>query len=179
VDWRAAAFAAVMAGAVALLSGLLPAWRVARAGLATAGRNTATADPAQHRLRSGLVIAEVALALVLVSGAALLIRSFIGLMNVDPGFQRDRVLVTQVFAWDYNPSPAQLRAFFDSTIARLAALPAVQHVGAVSAMPFIESNINIQGVIASAGALRRRRERPRARSCRWQRLATSTQCGSR
>jgi putative ABC transport system permease protein len=151
VDWRASAFAIAMAGAVALLSGLLPAWRVARTGLAAAGRNTATADTSQHRLRAGLVIAEVALALVLVSGAALLIRSFIGLIKVDPGFQRDRVLVTQVFAWDHNPTPAQLRTFFDSAIARLAALPAVQHAGAVSAMPFIESNINIQGVIAISG----------------------------
>ncbi len=151
LDWRALAFAATMAATVALLSGTLPAWRVARTGLATAGRSTATADVSQHRLRAGLVIAEVALALVLVSGATLLIRSFVGLMRVDPGFQRDRVLVAQVFAWDYSPTPAQLRTFFDSTIARLGALPAVQHVGAVSAMPFIESNINIQNVIAIGG----------------------------
>jgi len=58
------------------------------------------------------------LALVLVSGAGLLIRSFVGLMSVDPGFQRDRVLVAQGFAWDHNPTPAQLRTFFDSAIAR-------------------------------------------------------------
>ncbi len=151
LDWRAVLFTAVVSGIVAVLSGLLPAWRVARTGLATAGRSTATADPSQHRLRAGLVIAEVAIALVLVSGASLLIRSFISLMGVDPGFQRDRVLVAQVFAWDHNPTPAQLRTFFDSTIARLGALPAVQHVGAVSAMPFIESNINMQGVIAISG----------------------------
>jgi putative ABC transport system permease protein len=151
LDWRALGFAAVMTATVALLSGILPAWRVARTGLASAGRNTSTADGPQHRLRASLVVAEVALALVLITGAALLIRSFVGLMNVDPGFQRDRVLVAQVFAWDYNPTPAQLRTFFDTTIGRLAALPAVQHVGAVSAMPFIESNINIQNVIAISG----------------------------
>jgi predicted permease len=151
LNWRALAFAAVISGVVAVLAGILPAWRMARAGLANAGRNTATADASQHRLRAGLVVAEVAVALVLVSAAALLIRSFVGLINVDPGFQRDRVLVTQVFAWDHNPTPAQLRAFFDNTMARLSALPAVQHVGAVSAMPFIESNINMQGVIAISG----------------------------
>jgi putative ABC transport system permease protein len=72
-------------------------------------------------------------------------------MSVDPGFARDRVVVTQVFAWDHNPTPADLRSFFDSAITRLAALPAVQHVGAVSAMPFIESNINIQSVIEIGG----------------------------
>ncbi len=151
VNGRALAFAAVMVGAVALLSGLLPAIRVARSGLANAGRSTTTADVAQHRLRAGLVVAEIALALVLVSGAGLLIRSFLGLMNVDPGFQRDRVLVAQVFAWDHNPTPAQLRTFFERALARLAALPAVQHAGAVSAMPFIESNINIENVIAISG----------------------------
>jgi predicted permease len=60
-------------------------------------------------------------------------------------------MVTQVFAWDYNPTPAQMKSFFDTTISRLRLLPAVQEVGAVSAMPFIESNINIQGVFAVVG----------------------------
>jgi putative ABC transport system permease protein len=151
LDWRAAAFAVLMAATVALLSGVLPAARVARTGLAAAGRNTATQDASQHRLRAGLVVIEVALALILVTGAALLIRSFVGLVNVDTGFQRDRVLVAQVFAWDYNPTPADLRTFFDATLARLRALPAAQAVGAVSAMPFIESNINMQNVFTIAG----------------------------
>jgi hypothetical protein len=72
-------------------------------------------------------------------------------MSVDPGFQRDRVAVLQVFAWDHNPKPADLRTFFDRTMTKLAELPAVQQVGAVSAMPFIESNINIQNVFAIDG----------------------------
>jgi putative ABC transport system permease protein len=151
LDMRATMFAMAMAAAVALVAGALPAHRVARAGLANAGRNTVTADTKQHRLRAALVISEVALALVLIAGAGLLIRSFVGLLNVDPGFQRDRVLVTQVFAWDYNPTPAQLKTFFDATIERLRALPAVQDVGIVTAMPFIESNINIQGVFGIVG----------------------------
>jgi putative ABC transport system permease protein len=136
---------------VALVSGVLPAYRVARTGLAAAGRHTTTQDTSQHRLRAGLVVIEVALALILVTGAGLLIRSFVGLMNVDTGFQRDRVLVAQVFAWDHNPTPADLRTFFDSTLDRLRALPAVQHAGAVSAMPFIEANINIQNVFTIEG----------------------------
>ncbi len=151
LSWRAVVFAGLMSGVVALLAGVLPAWRVARAGLVNAGRNTVTADVSQHRLRAGLVVAEVAVALILVSGAALLIRSFVGLMGVDPGFQRERVLAVQVFAWDDNPTPAQLRTFFDAALARIRELPAVRHAGAVSAMPFIESNINIEGVIAISG----------------------------
>jgi predicted permease len=153
LDWRAVAFAAAMSAVVALVSGLLPALRVARTGLVNAGRQTSTADVSQHRLRAGLVVVEVALALILVTGAGLLVRSFVGLMNVDPGFQRDRVAVAQVFAWDYNAKPGQLRSFFDSTLLRLAALPSVQAAGAVSAMPFIESNINIQGVFSIVGRL--------------------------
>jgi putative ABC transport system permease protein len=151
LDWRAAIFAVIASLVVAIVSGILPAWRVSRTGLANAGRQTATAGAAQHRVRAALVVAEVALALVLVTGAGLLLRSFVGLMAVDPGFQRDRVLVTQVFAWDHNPTPAQLRSFFDTTLARVEALPAVQAAGAVSAMPFIESNINIQNVVAISG----------------------------
>lgn len=151
LDWRALAFAGGISLAVALISGIVPAWRVARAGLHNAGRQTATFDTAQHRLRAGLVIAEVALALVLVTGAGLLMRSFVSLMSVDPGFQRDRVMVAQVFAQDHNPKPEDLRRFFSTTIERIRALPAVRHVGAVSAMPFIESNINIQNTIVIGG----------------------------
>ncbi|MCA1586023.1 MAG: ABC transporter permease [Acidobacteria bacterium] len=151
IDLRATAFAAVITLLVALLSGALPAWRTAIAGLQSAGRATTTADPTQHRLRSALVVAEIALALILVCGAGLLIRSFTSLLSVDPGFQRDHVFVLQVFAYDHNPTPARLRAFFDRSTERLRALPAVQSVGAVSAMPFIEANINIQGEIAIVG----------------------------
>jgi putative ABC transport system permease protein len=151
LDWRAVLFAVMMTLVVAIVSGILPAWRAARGGLATAGRQTATSDRAQHRLRFALVAAEVALALVLVSGAGLLVRSFASLMRVDPGFERDRVAVLQVFAWDHNPKPADLRTFFGRALAALTSLPDVQQAGAVSAMPFIESNINIQNVFVIDG----------------------------
>jgi putative ABC transport system permease protein len=151
LDWRALWFAAGISIAVALVSGTLPAWRVARAGLHNAGRQTATVDRAQDRLRSGLVVAEVALALVLITGAGLLMRSFISLLHVDPGFQRDRVMVAQVFFSDFYPKPEERQRFFATAIDRIKALPAVQHAGGVSAMPFIESNINIQNTIAISG----------------------------
>ena len=123
LDWRALAFAGAMSAIVALLSGALPAWRAARAGLSSAGRSTSTADPSQHRLRAGLVVAEIAVALVLLSGAGLLLRSFVGLMNVDPGFQRDRILVAQVFAYDSYPDrrrPAALLRHHDRAAERAA-----------------------------------------------------------
>jgi putative ABC transport system permease protein len=96
-------------------------------------------------------VAEVALALVLITGAGLLTRSFISLLGVDPGFQKDRVVVAQIFFSDFYPKAEERRRFFATTIDRLRALPAVQHAGGVSAMPFIESNISISNTIAIGG----------------------------
>ncbi len=151
LDVRATAFAVVLSMAVAVVSGALPAWRATRTNLVAAGRLTSTPTRSQHRLRAGLVVAEIALALVLAAGAGLLIRSFVELLRVDPGFRRDHVMALQVFANDHNPTPPQLWSFFDNAFERLRQLPAVESVGAVSAMPFIESNINIQSHFAVVG----------------------------
>ena len=84
-----------------------------------------TGDRAQRHLRSALVIAEVALALMLVSGTGLLLRSFVNLLNVDTGFRRDHVLVMQMFAWDRNPGPAGLRNFLDRVTDKLRTIPGI------------------------------------------------------
>ena len=150
VDAWAAAFAALLGVAVAALAGLLPALRLSGVGRHGATR-TATGDRGHRRLRAGLVAAEVALALVLVSGAALLVRSFVNLLAVDAGFARTHVAVVQMFAWDRNPRPDQLRTFFADVLARVAALPGVQASGLVTAMPFIEANIDVQALFTVAG----------------------------
>ncbi len=144
VDRSAIAFAVALGAGVTLLAGLVPALRLSGSGLQAPGHRTATGDRTQRRLRSALVIAEVALALMLVSGTALLLRSFVNLMNVDAGFRRDNVLVMQMFAWDRNPGPAALRSFIDRVSTRVASIPGVRQVGVVQAMPFIESNLDIQ-----------------------------------
>ncbi len=56
------------------------------------------------------------MALMLVSGTGLLLRSFVNLLNVDTGFKRDNVMVMQMFAWDRNPGPAALRSFLDRVV---------------------------------------------------------------
>lgn len=150
VDGRAATFAALLSLVVAALAGLIPALRLSGVGRRGATR-TATGDRGQRRLRSGLVAAEVALALVLVSGAALLVRSFVNLLAVDAGFTRSQVAVVQMFAWDRNPRPDQLRSFFGDVLARVTALPGVQSAGVVSAMPFIEANINVEAQFTIVG----------------------------
>jgi predicted permease len=151
VDGRAVAFAAALAVAVAVAAGLVPALRLAGAGIRPPGTRTMTGDVSHRRLRSALVVAEVALALVLVSGSALLLRSFVNLLNVDTGFERRGVAALQVFAWDRNTDGDARRAFFERAIAGVAALPGVQVAGAVVALPFIESNIDIQGIFRIAG----------------------------
>jgi predicted permease len=145
VDQWAIGFAILLAGAVTLTAGLVPAVRLSGLGLQAPGHRTMTGDRSQRHLRSALVIAEVAMALMLVSGTGLLLRSFVNLLNVDTGFTRDHVMVMQMFAWDRNPGPVALRSFHDRVTAKIASVPGVTQVGVVQAMPFIESNIDIQG----------------------------------
>ena len=157
VDGFAVAFAALLAVAVTVAAGLGPALRLSGLGLQAPAFRTATADRSQRRLRSTLVVAEVALALMLICGTALLLRSFVNLLNVDAGFRKEGVAVVQMFAWDRNQGPVALRTFADRVIGAVGALPGVQSVGSVQAMPFIESNVDIRGAPvgpAAAGARR-------------------------
>jgi putative ABC transport system permease protein len=149
LDWPAAAFAALLAVVVAALAGVVPALRLS--GVGTGAARTSTGDRQHRRIRTALVASEVALALVLVSGAALLLKSFVNLVHTDAGFARGGVAVLQVFAWDRNPGPDRLRGFFAATLDRLAALPGVEAAGAVLAMPFIESNIDVRGIFQIVG----------------------------
>jgi putative ABC transport system permease protein len=147
VDGFAVAFAAVLAVAVTVAAGLVPALRLSGLGLHAPGYRTATADRSQRRLRSALVVAEVALALMLICGTTLLLRSFVNLVNVDAGFRKDGVAVVQMFAWDRNQGPVALRTFSERVMSAVGALPGVESVGSVQAMPFIESNVDIQSAV--------------------------------
>ena len=147
VDRWAIAFAVLLACGVTIAAGLVPAIRLSGMGLQSPNNRTMTSDRSQRRLRSALVVAEVALALMLVSGTGLLLRSFVNLLNVDTGFKRDHVMVAQIFAWDRNPGPPALRSFHDRVVSKLSSIPGVEEVGVVQAMPFIESNIDIQGAM--------------------------------
>jgi predicted permease len=98
-----------------------------------------------------LVVAEVALALMLVTGSGLLLRSFVNLLRVDTGFRSGGVAVLQLFAWDRHPNAAERRTYFARVLERLGTLPGVEAAGAVMAMPFIESNIDIQGIFRVVG----------------------------
>jgi putative ABC transport system permease protein len=88
------------------------------------------------RLRSAVIVAEIALAMVLLIGAGLMARSFLRLQGVDPGFRPERVLTFQVtLPRAKYPEGPQISAFFDSLLERLRALPGVEAVSATTSAP--------------------------------------------
>ena len=137
LDWTILAVAGLVTVASALLMGLAPAARVARTdlrGLLQSGR--VLGDRQQHRLRQGLVIAQVAIALVLVVSAGLLVRSFVRLASVTPGFDPRGVLTASVDLprAKYPDLDAQLR-FYEELFARLNTHPAIAAAAGTTGMP--------------------------------------------
>jgi len=130
--------------AVSLLSGILfglaPALHTARKDLNDALKEGERGSSAGHaKTRSVLVVAEVGLSLILLIGSGLLVRSFVQLMRVDPGFDSSHLLVFQV---GLPPAsiPAQQDRFYEQVAERLQALPGVQSAGVVSRLPLAGGN---------------------------------------
>ena len=124
----------------ALLFGIAPALKFSRPNLQRSLKETGPTLAASHGLRGALVVTEIALAVVLLIGAGLLMRSFITLINVDPGFAIDRVASLQVFIWDRYPKPEQRVAYVDETLKRIAQMPDVEAAGITTALPILESS---------------------------------------
>ncbi|MDX2044539.1 MAG: ABC transporter permease [Acidobacteriota bacterium] len=120
--------------------GLVPALEASNLKLSEtlkeAGRSLSGTLRSQ-RLRSALVVAEVALALVLLVGAGLLIRSFLRLQNLGTGFNAENVLTLRVSlpGRKYNDDPKRIN-FFTEAIAKMQALPGVETAGAINYLPF-------------------------------------------
>jgi putative ABC transport system permease protein len=134
---RAALFALGAVAAAALMTGLPCAWRWTRADAnpdLAGGRVTGGRD--RHRLRDGLVIAEIALAVVLLAGASLLVRSYQRLRAVDPGFDPRGVLVAPIFLdMEAYGHGGKSRSYYAMLMERLQALPGVVSAGAATALP--------------------------------------------
>ena len=149
IDGRMLAFAAGLTMVAAIAFGLVPALQFSRP-TSEAIRERTTTGP-RGLMRRTLVAAEIAFALVLLTGAGLLVRSFVRLVSVDPGFSPRHAVALQVFAHDRHGTPERTRAFFAATLERLRALPGVEAAGAVSAMPFMIANINVKTPLAIVG----------------------------
>jgi len=133
-------FTFVVALATAVIFGLAPAFEASRLNLNESlkeGGKSIMGGARSRRAHNLFVVAEIALALVLLVGAGLMIKSFVRLQAIDPGFDPENVLTLQV-----RLSPVKYReenraiAFFREATARIGALPGVRAVGTVSFLPF-------------------------------------------
>jgi predicted permease len=135
VDLRVLAAASILAIATGILFGIVPALRLSKPDLTNAlkdgARGTAGAGP--QRLRSALVVAEVALAVVLLVGASLFIGSFVALMRIDLGFKPDHVLTVSLSPrWTPGTQPPDSTAPFTDIVERIGQVPGVLEASLIS-----------------------------------------------
>lgn len=132
-------FAAGLSIFTGLLFGLAPAVQAARSDLTGSmkegGRGSGTSG-AKHRLRSGLVVTEVALAFLLLAGSGLLIRSFFEMQNVDTGFNAENVITAGLPISDKRfPNSDNLNFYLRQIVAKVQNIPGVREVALTSALP--------------------------------------------
>ena len=145
VDARVLGFTLGISILTGLIFGLAPAWAAARGGVGEAlkeGGRSATAGSARQRLRSTFVVAELAVALVLLVGAGLLIKTFWKLRSVEPGFNPDRMITMRVELPEtrYKDVPTQTR-FRKQVLAGMNSLPGVQ-AAMISELPLSGDSLN-------------------------------------
>jgi putative ABC transport system permease protein len=142
IDGEVLGFTAALCLGTVLVFGLVPALRAAATdpnnSLQSGARGTGGLQ--RQRMRNGLIVAEVALSVVLLVGAGLLVRSFLALQQVRPGYDATDVLTFQLFMPATRYPNAQDRSeFFKQLEERLQALPGVRRVGIVSKLPLTGS----------------------------------------
>jgi putative ABC transport system permease protein len=142
VNNRVLLFSIALTFIVAVFTGITPAWRGARlrAPDAFANATTGHAGALPSRIgRSRFVIAQLALALALLAGGGLLLRSFAALLSTSPGFAPESVAALQIFYRIPGRTPEQTAAFFQQIVDSMKTVPQVREVGAVSALPFLDT----------------------------------------
>jgi predicted permease len=139
IDGRALALTAIIALATGVFFGVLPALQVGRGELAGAlrsGARGARNRPGAHRVRNAIVVGELALAVMLLSGAGLLSHSFAGLTRVDPGFRTHDVMSMKITLPSAAYDAMSTRAFVRDLESRVRALPGVQQFAIADDVPF-------------------------------------------
>jgi putative ABC transport system permease protein len=149
IDGRALAFAFSAVALTGLVFGLVPAWRASGAStsgaqaLRSAVGTEAKRGSTTARVRAALVVGEIAIAVVLVIGAALLLRSLVALNAVDPGFEtEDRVAARVFLDGEAYRDPAQRNAWVLRVQDGVAAIPGVRAVGTISVLPMEQISVN-------------------------------------
>ena len=143
IDARVMAFTLVVSVLTGLLFGVVPALQTSRTNLHETlkeGGRSGTADVSGRTMRRALVVGEVALALTLLIGAGLLIRSVVRLEHVAPGFDPDRLLTFDIALPNAKyPNDTIRQQFFEAMIDRISHVPGVGGVGGTSTMPFSDN----------------------------------------
>ncbi len=138
IDLRVLGFTFLLTLLAGLVSGLAPALRGSRTDLRSTLQTggAGSQDGGRSRLQDAFVVTEIALALVLLAGAGLLLRSFARLVGEDPGFEAAHVLTLELeLPAARYPEPAQAAAFYAELTARLARLPGIVAAGAAKELP--------------------------------------------
>jgi putative ABC transport system permease protein len=152
VNWRVLLTAGLTTMVTGILVGVLPALSSAsvspQASLQDASRGT-VGGALRRRARAGLVIAEVALAVAITTGAVLLLRSFVSVTNVNPGFETSQLLTWQMNLPQRLTNPTDRLAFYRDFFARMEALPGVVSVGGTTRVPLgstsVTTSVQIEG----------------------------------
>jgi putative ABC transport system permease protein len=158
-DTPAIVCAATLALASALAVGVMPivaSHRINLSSALSAGRRTGS-SAARRRANRVLVVAEFALALVLLVGAGLLLRSLGSLLSMNPGYRADHVAVTNLQAWQYYRTAPERAEFARVALERLGSMPGVTRVGLTSALPLAypigmeRTRVSVEGTSAAPG----------------------------
>jgi len=166
VDMRALGFTFAVSLLTGIIFGLAPALQASRPDLNETlkeGVRGATGSAGHRRMRSLLVVSEIALSLVLLVGAGLLMRSFLKLQAVAPGFNPNNMLTMRVSLEGPNYEKAESRiAFYDQLLDKIKALPGVQSVGARYHIPLVPADNYANLAFAIEGRLSDPANRPTA-----------------
>lgn len=140
IDGRVLAFTAVISLATGILFGLAPAWQASRANLNDLIKGGSPGQKRRRyapRVRDLLIALEVAVALVLVAGAGLLLKSFVRLHNVDLGFDPHHVLAVTINLPERSHDSRKSAEYLQTIVERIRALPGVESATASTSLPFV------------------------------------------
>ena len=136
IDATVLLFTVVVAFLTGIVFGLGPAMHAARADLNEALKASSRSFSGGGRLRGVMIVSEVALAMILLTGAGLLMRSFLRLENVSPGFEPRNLLSMRIgLASARYPQPLQRSAFYDRVLERVGGIPGVQSAAISNSIP--------------------------------------------
>ena len=152
LDWRVLGFSIALSLLTGLLCGVAPALQSSRGDVQDALKQggTSSGSPQSNWVTGLLAVSEVAVALVLLVGAGLLIKSVLRVENVDPGFATEHVVTTKLSLPEHSYTPEAAGRFYQQLLHRIEGFPGVQAAGVISFLPMdqwgMNGSLNIEGV---------------------------------